>query len=98
MSDLEIMQMALDALEGYARNCRCEGGGAPCDAAEAIRARLTMPKMKPVAWRNKDEKGRWRYKEIPILLNGEPLYTHPNYLDGKDWNYDPKNGRPLKEW
>ena len=37
------MQWALDALDGYARNCKCEGGGAPCDAAEALRARLSQP-------------------------------------------------------
>ena len=43
MTDRELMQQALDALEGYARNCRCEGGGAPCDAAEALRARLAQP-------------------------------------------------------
>jgi hypothetical protein len=43
MNDRELMQQALDALEGYARNCWCEGGGAPCDAAEALRARLAQP-------------------------------------------------------
>jgi hypothetical protein len=48
MTDRELMQQALDALEGYARNCRCEGGGAPCDAAEALRARLAQPEQEPV--------------------------------------------------
>ena len=50
MTDRELMQMALDALEGYARNCQCEGGGAPCDAAEALRARLVQPEQEPLAW------------------------------------------------
>ena len=42
MTDRELMQMALDSLEGYARNCRCEGGGALCDAGKALRARLAQ--------------------------------------------------------
>ena len=50
MTDRELMQQALDALEGYARNCRCEGGGAPCDAAEALRVRLAQPEQEPVAF------------------------------------------------
>ena len=48
MTDRELMQRALDALEGYARNCRCEGGGAPCDAAEALRTRLAQPDLAEV--------------------------------------------------
>jgi uncharacterized protein YukE len=51
------MQQALDALEGYARNCRCEGGGAPCDAAEALRARLAQPERE---WQGlTDEEFKW---------------------------------------
>jgi hypothetical protein len=40
MTDRELMKWALDALDGYARNCRCEGGGGTIDAAETLRARL----------------------------------------------------------
>ena len=78
MSDRELMQQALDALEGYARNCRCEGGGAPCDAAEALRARLAQPEPEPVAW--------WHDKGDVVDLNvsghGTPLYFAP---PKKEW-------------
>jgi hypothetical protein len=40
----------------------------------------TMPvkeREEPVAWRNKNGKDRWQYRERPILINGEPLYTTP---------------------
>jgi len=40
MNDRELMQWALAALDGYARNCKCEGGGGTTDAAKALRARL----------------------------------------------------------
>lgn len=66
MTDRELMQQALDALEGYARNCRCEGGGAPCDAAEALRAQLAQPEPEPAAYMD-------MYGQVynPHELNGE---------------------------
>ena len=51
MTDQELMQWALDALEGYARNCRCEGGGGTTDAAEALRNRLEKWTAKDMAYR-----------------------------------------------
>lgn len=47
MIDHILMQQALNALDGYARNCRCEGGGGTTDAAEALRARLELPEQEP---------------------------------------------------
>ncbi len=40
----------------------------------------TMPvreREEPVAWRNKNGKGRWQFRSLPILIDGEPLYTAP---------------------
>ena len=40
----------------------------------------TMPvkeREEPVAWRNKNGKDRWQYRSLPILIEGEPLYTAP---------------------
>lgn len=59
MTDRELMQHALDALEGYARNCRCEGGGAPCDAAEALRARLAQPEQPQIVWIDNKQTGNF---------------------------------------
>ena len=39
MTDRELLEWALAALDGYARNC----GGGTCDAAEALRVRLARP-------------------------------------------------------
>jgi hypothetical protein len=80
MTDKELMQQALDALEGYARNCQCEGGGAPCDAAEALRARLAQPEQEPVAWISHNA-GLYHGKPDE-LLNPLPLYTAP---PKKEW-------------
>ena len=56
MTDKELMQQALDSLEGYARNCRCEGNGGLCDAGKALRARLAQPEPAPLWIRNEEGK------------------------------------------
>ena len=89
MTDRELMQRALAALDGYARNCKCEGGGAPCDAAEALRARLAQPEQEPVAWMYQHEDtgltmcvvvqqvGSGFDKNNPRWQKIAPLYTAP---------------------
>lgn len=91
MTDLELMRQALAALDGYARNCRCEGGGAPCDAAEALRARLAQPEPEPVAWQvhpfdyGIGPEGVYartdRLEQVEMWKRKgwtvQPLYTHP---------------------
>lgn len=47
MTDRELMKWALDALDGYARNC----GGGTCDAAEALRVRLEKWTARDMAYR-----------------------------------------------
>ena len=94
MTDRELMQQALDALDGYARNCRCEGGGAPCDAAEALRARLAQPEP---AECDGGQCGIGGYcTECPKTQpeqEQEPLVQMKEMLEvqGRDgtWNYDP---------
>jgi hypothetical protein len=86
MTDRELMQMALDALEGYARNCQCEGGGAPCDAAKALRARLAQPEPEPVAWGVPNTRPTEKAQFMMLLHSADgcqypdqlvPLYTAP---------------------
>lgn len=69
MTDRELMQWALDALDGYARNCRCEGGGGTTDAAEALRARLAQPDLATVG-----EVGVWGEQE-PVC------WVYPGFFD-----------------
>ena len=96
MTDRELMQMALDALERYE-----DGQQVYFDEEiEALRARLAQPEPEPVAW--------WHDMGDVIDLNvsgrGTPLYTAPpqrewegltqdermsiiNKLAGQDWVY-----------
>ena len=83
MTDRELMQQALDALEGYARNCRCEGGGGLCDAGKALKARLAQPEPEPVAWGVLDDDGQidwtadYAFSNEPGWPDSVPLYTTP---------------------
>jgi hypothetical protein len=53
-------------------------------ALTTLRARLAQPEPEPVAWRNKNSKNRWQYRELPILIDGEPLFTAiPQLKDNK---------------
>jgi hypothetical protein len=67
----EEAQLVLDALE-YPGSSWFD---ARKPAAELLRARLAQPEPEPVAWRNKNNKNRWQYRELPILIDGEPLFT-----------------------
>ena len=80
MTDYELMQMALDALEGYARNCRCEGSGAPCDAAEALRARLAQPEPALVTPYEfvKQVEGKEDFRGIPVMMSVWPMQENNN--------------------
>ena len=77
MSDRDLMQQALEALERY--------GGVDqraCDAEEALRERLAQPEQEPVAWISEggDVSRSKRYMdEMGFKCN--PLYTAPS----KQW-------------
>ena len=78
MTDRELMQQALDSLEGYARNCRCEGNGGLCDAGKALRARLAQPEPEPVA----------------TLFGSLPVYDTPTQPEPVAWVENLDNARP----
>ena len=71
------MQWALDALDGYARNCKCEGGGGTTDAAEALRARLEKWTAKDMAYR---PGGLSQSEQEPVVKwdASAPLVVHPH--------------------
>ena len=82
MTDRELMQMA-DRIEVLAFEMKAPNAYTPqfvmlaYEIREALRARLAQPEPAPVAWRNKNPKGCWQYRNLPILTDGQPLYTTP---------------------
>ena len=70
MTDREIMQQALEALERY--------GGVDqraCDAEEALRERLAQPEQEPIAW---------VYQEgLEALKSGRPWTAYGSKGDGR---------------
>ena len=78
MTDRELMQQALDALDLHAKQYPHMVKGYTADAAEAIRARLAQPEPEPVAtvYDAYDATGiDWHCKDAPPT--GTKLYTAP---------------------
>jgi hypothetical protein len=79
MTDRELMQMALDALE-----LRCtDADGNEVDlvipAIKALRDRLAQPEPEPVAWHEPGAYGNVTTHKDWALANGwEPLYKEKN--------------------
>jgi len=78
MTDRELMQMALDALEDVADGA--EESHKTVAAIEALRARLAQPEPEPVAWISHNA-GLYHGKPDESL-NPLPLYTAPQK---KEW-------------
>ena len=86
MTDRELMQMALDALEdvdGIDTETECVTIDVG-EVIEALRARLAQPEQEPVAWmeieKYIDEDNLWDSRKILRDYDnglGEPLYTAP---------------------
>jgi len=83
MTDKEVMQMALDALQGNWRTDESD------KAIEALRAALAQPEPKPVAWMLTEldgtpliDCGDLVVKQRPVLVSDKtdciPLYTAPS--------------------
>ena len=76
MTDRELMQQALEALDEAANVLTWDGFQ---KAAEALRERLAQPEQEPVAWFDKEFNSvRWRADlRNRDLDDQQPLYTAP---------------------
>ena len=76
MTDRELMQQALDALEKHILEY---------ETIEALRARLAQPEPEPVAWFSKRPNNTLAIKIVgkPTEGDWEPLYTAPPQR--KEW-------------
>ena len=68
MTDKEVMQMALDALESWQKTCldcgrSSEELGRSTKPLQALRARLAQPEQEPVAWMYPDDADKMRSSE-----------------------------------
>ena len=80
MTDKEVMQMALDALESALSDDKPYISSSK-EAIEALRAALAQPEPEPVAWADAFDIGReghdfWVSRQKPAR-DGVPLYTIP---------------------
>ena len=80
MTDRELMQMALDALESWQKTCldcgrSSEELGRATKPIKALRDRLAQPEPEPVAWHEPGAYGNVTTHKDWALANGwEPLY------------------------
>ena len=86
MTDRDLMQQALEALEGNCTNPAADPEQAANEdaAITALRERLAQPEQKPVAWRWKERINNdfdsWvisASEPPPYAIEQQPLYTSP---------------------
>ena len=68
MTDKELMQQALDALEKHVLEY---------ETAEALRARLAQPEPEPVFWATNALAHEWVVTKEKVANDSIPLYTAP---------------------
>ena len=97
MTDRELMQQVLDALEGVKDMAWDSDTVAGRKLIETLRARLEEPEPEPVAWRTFDGEGGYDYRDYE--LNEDYGYwweeRHPNH---KNWVDPLYTAPPQREW